>query len=101
MNLSLVFEDALQQPVVYIGFKSVSRLRAFIDGYALAMERTNLPVENFTSSFNEWVAKRFRIQTAHSWASIILFMNMGNEDAAFDMTKELWAQYKTELGGQQ
>jgi hypothetical protein len=52
--------------------------------------------ENFQRPFNEWIAKRFHIQTAHNWASIILFMNSGDQNGAFDMTKDLWEQYKAE-----
>jgi hypothetical protein len=97
MKISELFVEVLDSPGMFIGNKSITRLSAFIDGYWLAIHRGDKAAEDdLTRGFNEWVAKRFRITTSHNWADIILFMSGGNENAAFDMTKELWEEYERE-----
>jgi hypothetical protein len=91
-----LFEKILAQPGMGIGQKSVTRLKAFMDGYMTAMHEVNPYDENFNMEFNKWVAHRFQIETSHNWASIILFMSCNDEAAAFDMTKELWEKFKSE-----
>jgi hypothetical protein len=44
--------------------------------------------------FSQWVADRFRISTTHNWPSIVEFM-ANSESAAFEMTKELWLEYRS------
>lgn len=90
------FEKVLETPALYIGIKSITRLKAFIDGYLIGRGEVRSREENFSLVFGDWVSKRFRIATAHSWASIILFMSGNDEPGAFDMTSELWDQYKAE-----
>lgn len=96
MKTRVLFESVLAQPAIHIGQKSVTRLKAYVDGYMVAMDQIVQSDENFNMDFNKWVSKRFRIQTSHSWADIILFMGGNDETRAFDMTKELWEEYKTE-----
>jgi hypothetical protein len=91
-----LFEKILAQPGIHIGQKSVTRLKSYMDGYMMAMNEIDPSDENFNKDLNNWVANRFRIQTAHNWASIILFMSSNDENAAFDMTKALWEKFKSE-----
>jgi|SRR4051794_6105180 hypothetical protein len=94
MSLSETLDLVFNKPALYIGVKSVTRLRAFMDGYRLATE-TSEPTNDHElyRGFHQWVAKRFRITTSHGWDSIILFMSSDERDA-FDLAKELWYEYK-------
>ena len=96
MTISKFFGEILENPAIYIGHKSISRLKAFMDGYMIGIDQTNPSTEHFNRPFNDWIAKRFCINTTHNWADIILFMSGNDEIYAFDMTKELWEEYKAE-----
>jgi len=91
-----LFEKILAKPGIHIGQKSVTRLKAYMDGYMTAMDEIDPSDENFNMDLNDWVAKRFRIETSHNWADIILFMSGNDENAAFEMTKDLWEKFKSE-----
>jgi hypothetical protein len=92
MKSSELFELILERPALYIGHPSVPLAFAFIDGHAFGNGAAS---DDLYSGFNMWVAKRFRITTAHNWASIVCFMG-GSEAGAFKLAKELWGEYKFE-----
>ena len=50
------FEDILERPAIYIGFKSVTRLKAYMDGYLTALDQVTPSAENFNMEFNKWVS---------------------------------------------
>jgi len=95
MNVSDIFDEVLSRPEMYVGARSVTRLHAFIQGYWIAKYHYDGSAKNdFSRDFTKWIAERFDVKTSHNWASIILFMNGGDECLAFDMTKELWGLYR-------
>lgn len=56
-----------QRPAMYIGSKSLLRLRSFIDGYTFAMECENIDCSaDVYYTFNEWLAQKYNI-----WESIL------------------------------
>ena len=98
MKSSELLETILAKPALYVGNRSIEKIVAYIDGYAHArIERGEYnPHDDLYRGFNQWVAGRLGIDTSHGWAEIISFMS-GDEVAAFEMTKELWAEYKQEV----
>jgi hypothetical protein len=93
-SCSELFEKILEKPGLYIGYRSVVLLDAFISGYQHALliagEETHDPLY---IGFARWVEKKFALRTSHGWASIIAFMSPG-EESAFETTKDLWSEYK-------
>ena len=83
---------------MYLGAKSVSRLKAFIDGYRIAIESSKQPMNQESYfGFFDWVSREYKIETSHSWDNIALFMSGGDEHAALDLTRELWKRYKDKI----
>ncbi len=94
MKASELFEKILERPALYVGKTSIPLIFAFIEGYTLAKSETNKDVrDNLYAGFNEWVAKRFNIQTAHNWSNIVVFMGQ-SEIGAYELAKQLWIEYK-------
>lgn len=97
MTLSELFDQILERPALYVGNISIIRINAFIQGYwyakLLAKEEVK---DDLYGGFTAWVAKRFQIDSMHDWESIIRFMAL-SELRAFEMTKELWAEYKAQF----
>ena len=97
MNVPMFFEEVLKKPELYLGIKSISRLEAFMSGYTTAAQTFNPEIDlKFLWNFYHWVSKEYESQTTHSWASVILFMELHDEYKAFEKTKELWYTYKQE-----
>ncbi len=94
MKQSELFDVILERPAMYVGKTSIPLISAFLDGYHFARWENKEDVKDeLYDGFNEWVAKRFNIKTAHNWSSIITFMGQ-SEIASYELTKELWAEYR-------
>ena len=73
-----------QRPGMFLGQCSITRLRAFLDGYMgsrsdLGLLPTQQELE--FNQFQEWVQTRFKISSSHGWDSIILFYSADERDA--------------------
>lgn len=94
MKQSELFDVILERPAMYVGKTSVPLIFAFLNGYNFAKWENKEDVkDNLYEGFNGWVAKRFNIKTAHNWSDIVTFMGQ-SEMGAFELTKELWFEYK-------
>ena len=86
--------DIRKRPGVYLGQKSLTLLHSFLGGYII-----RLAEEGYTdvdlSDFQNYIANRFNIQSAHSWAHIIRFYS-ASETEAFDRFYELLDEYLSE-----
>lgn len=84
----------LEKPGIYLGFPSITRLRAFLDGYEYAIyEEDSKQSRIILEGFNEYVAKRYEIRSSHDWSSMILFMTTTEEKAFWEFYK-LYQQYE-------
>jgi hypothetical protein len=73
-----------QRPGMYLGKCSITRLRAFLDGYGMARAELGLPrspQEKALNGFQEWIQERYKITSTHGWDSIILFFSADERDA--------------------
>jgi hypothetical protein len=81
-----LLEKIRPRPELYLGKKSVSLLRAFLDGYRTAIDETaNSGIEHKeTLSFHDWVAMKagFREDTS-GWNNVLLETEGGDEEKAF------------------
>ena len=93
---SELFERVLAKPALYVGNRSIMRIKSFMDGYRFA--RWDLGDEHHDDlydEFQQFVESRFNVKTSHSWDRIICFMSSDDVDA-FEMVKELWSVHKAE-----
>ena len=86
-----------KRPVMYLGDKKISTLKAFLDGYFYAenlnsiKDKSNVRFEEFHS----WVADFFEWKgTSAGWKDIILQECDGNEEQAFDKFLEVYDKFK-------
>ena len=94
------FEELLlvkirEMPALYIGKKSVERLRAFVDGYSTCFGEIYGKEPTILTGFNQYVAQKYKINTDHDWSSIIQFFS-NTEESAFDMFYQLLDEFLEE-----
>lgn len=73
-----------QRPGMFLGNCSITRLRAFLDGYMGARADLGLPLtqqEQEFNSFQEWIQTRFKITSSQGWERIILFYSSDEKNA--------------------
>lgn len=89
-----------QRPGMYLGKCSITRLRAFLDGYGMARAELGVPrsqQEHDLNGFQEWIQERYKITSTHGWDSIILFFCADEKDALdkfFQLLEEFLNQAK-------
>lgn len=80
-------------PAAYFGKKSLERLSFTLSGYMLCLfEIGESDTMQELPGFNEFVAKRYGIKSAHNWCSIIQFFHPIEEEA-FDTFFELLDEF--------
>ena len=82
-----------QRPGMFLGQCSITRLRAFLDGYMGSRSDLGLPPTQQELEFNqfqEWVQRRFKISSSHGWDSIILFYSADERDALNNLRYRFW-----------
>lgn len=89
-----------QRPGMYLGKCSITRLRAFLDGYEMARAELGFPdteEQQQLDGFQEWIQERYQITSTHGWDSIILFFSVDEKDALdkfFKLLEEFLNQAK-------
>lgn len=82
---------------MYIGRNSIFALDAFLLGWKFA--NSQIQPENFNNEehdFQDWISKKFKIQTSQSWAAIIFFFSQDEANALklfFELFDEWLAEY--------
>ncbi len=78
-----ILQKVKEKPNVYLGRPSIMCLQAFLSGYNVAQyqlgESLNSP--DCFDGFQEWIQKKFKIDSSQSWANIILFYSEDERDA--------------------
>lgn len=70
---------------LYIGTKSITRLRSFIDGYMFAMNLENKEYNaGIFYNFNDWMAQKYNVKKSILW-DIYLLNLTNNEEKSFDL----------------
>lgn len=85
MKLAELVAGIRKRPEMYLGIKSIQCLRSYLLGYMHAMSESGK--NNFSKDyvkFREWIAKKFRVTTAHGWVEIIIYHYSLSEIEAFD-----------------
>jgi hypothetical protein len=86
-----------QRPGMYLGQRSLTALRSFIDGYYFALRENNILVEEEIPpfwQFHDWVARYYKwYESTAGWKNIIL-KEVGDEAKACDVFFELLELFK-------
>jgi hypothetical protein len=74
------------KPGLYIGTKSITKLKHFLDGFLFALYVSSGKKEypNILCGFQEWIEMRYDITSTHNWSNIINFYS-NTESDAFDI----------------
>ena len=93
-NLSDILKKIQNKPSVYLGKPSITCLQAFLSGYNVAQYQLGLPLqpENPLDGFQDWIQKKFNIDSSQSWANIILFFSQDERDA-LDIFFQLFEEF--------
>lgn len=100
MNPSFNLLFAIKKnPVVFLGKKSLERLKAFWDGYTLHMIYKNDESNKyFAVNFQKFVENKHSYSGSYySWSSIII-QNSSNDEDAFDNFYKLLDEFLVENG---
>ncbi|MEZ5308333.1 MAG: hypothetical protein R2684_14400 [Pyrinomonadaceae bacterium] len=101
MKASELLTKCLERPALYVGYESVTLIKAFVDGYIYGYEDGskndgNSVRDPLYSGFQDWVSNRFKLRTEHDWASIITFMGV-SDTSACRLAKKLWKKYREQV----
>jgi len=69
-----------KRPAMYIGENSISCLKAFLDGWQLALDYDYIDSLLF-QEFQSWVELKYGLPNTRGWHSIILFHSQDQPDA--------------------
>ncbi len=97
-DLYELIERIKLRPAMYLGKPYITRLKAFLDGYIGARIDLGFPLKKHEESLNDfqkWIQLKFNINSAHSWADIILFYSLDERDA-LNKFFELFAQFQSD-----
>jgi Trp operon repressor len=80
---------------MYLGTASITRLDILLKGYSLARREVGLAPtqeEREFDGFQSWVQEKYGIKSEQSWAKIILFYSI-DEQEALERFFELFEEY--------
>lgn len=92
-DIERLIASVRKRPEMYLGGRSIWRLKAFLDGvyyYREVVEGKLSP--DAMSGFRAWVARRHSLGDGYSWAQII-FLDSGDECEALERFFEEWRCY--------
>ena len=86
-SISILLNEIRVRPAMYISKRSISCLKAFLDGWYLR-DPQSVDDADVMDNFQDWIEKKYNIKTSHSWSAIILFYSQDEYDALEVFFKE-------------
>lgn len=71
-----------KRPPLYLGDKSVTKLKIFLDGFSIGYSYPEL--HSFFQGFPEYISDKYNCRESISWSDILLINANGDEEKAFD-----------------
>ena len=96
-NIYTFLSHVEKRPAMYFGKKSVSLLRAYLEGFLSALRAYDLPTESEPPfyGFHDWVALRLGYyESTLGWSNMLLEAADGDEAKALDNFFVLLEEYK-------
>lgn len=93
-NLLKLIAEINQRPGMYLGEPSVSRLRAFLDGYCYAASQLTPEVlpPSLLTAFRDWVTNRYSVRESLGWDQV-LCREAGDDKKAFYLFVSEWQAF--------
>lgn len=95
-----VIKEIIERPCLYMGSKSLTILKAFLDGFNFALNKQGLVYEDIGLSqipfcyFNDFVAAHYNYSESTSgWKNMILNKNNNDEEVSFDVFYTLFYKF--------
>lgn len=88
-----------QRPGMYLGKVSLTRLKMLLMGYSMSRGELGLQLtqqEKQFAQFQQWIQKKYQINSAQGWETIIL-SQVEDEKLAFDLFFELFELFNIEF----
>jgi hypothetical protein len=97
-DLDELLAKVRRRPAMYLGYSSVTLLRAFLQGYLAALQNTHYFAEEsaLLDKFGSWLCTRLRTRQGYRWDRLLLLFER-NEAAALDVFFTHFAEYQAEL----
>jgi hypothetical protein len=83
-----------EKPTLYIRQRSIFALHVFLLGWYVRSPQMTSDRE-IMMAFQDWIQKKYRINSTQSWADIILFYSI-NDAEAFEKFFELFDEFMQE-----
>ncbi|WP_346353353.1 hypothetical protein [Azotosporobacter soli] len=93
-DLTNILYEIKEKPGMYIGYKSLTALADFLNGYLYAKREDGIKID-FLPGFNAWIAEKYSIKSSHDWSRIISFFHLSQE-VAFDKFYEHLEEFLAE-----
>jgi hypothetical protein len=92
--------DAIRRRTgMYLGHPSITLLRAFLQGYAAALQGGDGPADDGPDldRFSRWLCSKYRIREGYRWDRLLLFFHRDESHALAEFFAAL-AEFEAELG---
>jgi hypothetical protein len=93
-SIVTLIDEIKSRPAMYLGRRSLSCLRSFLDGWCYRDKEEPCDA-SFFRGFHEWVERKYGQKDTQSWDRIILFYSQDEADA-LDRFFKLFDEYRHE-----
>ena len=94
------FEKIREQPILFVGQKSLTRIQMFFYGYLYALDLQDIDFDQRKFgpyNFHDWIAKKLGwAESTSGWLNMILNKVNGDEEKAVDLFFALLEEFKLE-----
>jgi len=91
LKIKRIIENIKATPGLYLGKKSITLLKAFLDGYIEGIGKGDI---YYLSEFQKFIEDEYPSNMSYSWANLIL-VNSDSEEEAFDKFFELYNDFSS------
>ena len=95
---SAYLRSMAKRPALYFGRPTVSRLRAFLDGYCLAAEEAGHLECLDLDGFEHWVRKQLDLKGMFRWEEALIAVYDGDDAAAYNLGLRSLREYRETKG---
>lgn len=92
MTTQELFQKIREAPALYLAPPSAGTLRAFLSGYELGLQGSDLEFNQFSSDFGNWLRKRYNLHSSQHWTKIIEFYST-SEVEEMDLFWKLYDEF--------
>jgi hypothetical protein len=94
MHIETLINKIRERPSLYLGGRSILRLKSFLDGYYFALSVNNIESgdDDFWAKFQSTIVAKYHVTTSQNWAQVLLFFS-NDEAEALDEFFKLFEEF--------